>query len=130
VADVHVFDQNQADETEENETESQVQLTTSNAFCIVQRATAQTKQEIFVVMVLLKLLRFFKPAGLTEYIFLFLCSFHLLIWNYRVSFYTYEGAVSSRSSAQVSCREEVGVSFVAKRQKEVTYSHRAFCSNI
>jgi hypothetical protein len=47
------------------------------------------------------------------YFFLFLCSFHLLIWNFRVSFCTYEGTVPHRSSAQMSCRGEVGVSFVA-----------------
>jgi hypothetical protein len=39
-------------------------------FCIVQRATAQSKQDFFVIMVQLRLLRGFKPAGLTVFIFL------------------------------------------------------------
>jgi hypothetical protein len=30
--------------------------------------------------------------------------FHLLIWNFRVRFYNYEGIVPYRSSAQMSCR--------------------------
>jgi hypothetical protein len=46
---------------------SQVKLLiTNNSFCIVQRATAQPKKDFFfVIMVFLKLLRGFKPAGLT-----------------------------------------------------------------
>jgi hypothetical protein len=48
------------------------------------------------------------------YFFLFLRSFQLPIWNFRVSFCTDEGTVPYRSSAQMSCRGEVvGVSFVA-----------------
>jgi hypothetical protein len=55
------------------------------------------------------------PAGLTVFMFFFLsfCSFRLLIWSFRLSFCTHEGIVPYRSSAQMSCREEVGVSFVA-----------------
>jgi hypothetical protein len=66
-------------------------------------------------MVQLKLLRDFKPAGLTEFIFLLfsLCSFCLLIWNFCISFCTHEGTSPYRSSAQMPCREEVGVSFFA-----------------
>jgi hypothetical protein len=41
------------------------------------------------------------------------CSFRLLIYNFRVSFCTHEGIAPYRSSAQMPCREEVGVSFVA-----------------
>jgi hypothetical protein len=45
-------------------------LITNNAFCIVQRATAQSKiGTFFMIMVQLKLLRFVKPAGLTVRIF-------------------------------------------------------------
>jgi hypothetical protein len=36
-----------------------------------------------------------------------------LIWVFRVSFCTHEGTLPYRSSAQMSCREDVGVSFVA-----------------
>jgi hypothetical protein len=36
----------------------------------------------------------------------------LLIWVFRVSFCTHEGTLPYRSCAQISCREEVGVSFV------------------
>jgi hypothetical protein len=43
----------------------------------------------------------------------FFFSFCLLIWSFRVSFCTHESIVPYRSSAQMSCREEVGVSFVA-----------------
>jgi hypothetical protein len=52
----------------------------------------------------LKLLRFLKTAGLSVRTSLFLCSFHMLIWNFRVSFCTYEGTVPYRSSAQMPCR--------------------------
>jgi hypothetical protein len=55
----------------------------------------------------------FKPAGLTVFIFLFLYSFHLLIWNFRVSCCSYEGTAPYRSSAQITFREKAGVSFVA-----------------
>jgi hypothetical protein len=37
---------------------------------MLQRAAASSKQEFFVVIVQLKLLRFFTPAGLTKCIFL------------------------------------------------------------
>jgi hypothetical protein len=48
------------------ELSSQVKLLiTNNAFCIVQRATAQSKTRIFRECGVLKLLRGFKPAGLT-----------------------------------------------------------------
>jgi hypothetical protein len=52
--------------------ESQVKLQIhKNDFCIVQRATEQysQKKESAVLMVWLKLFRFFKPAGLTTCIF-------------------------------------------------------------
>jgi hypothetical protein len=35
-----------------------------------------------------------------------------LIWVFRGRFCTHEGTLPYRSSAQISCREEVGVSFV------------------
>jgi hypothetical protein len=47
------------------------------------------------------------------YFFLSFCSFFLLIWSFRVSFCTHEDILPYRSSAQMSCREEVGVSFAA-----------------
>jgi hypothetical protein len=37
----------------------------------------------------------------------------LLIWSFCLSFCTYKDIVPHRSSAQMSCREEFGVSFVA-----------------
>jgi hypothetical protein len=81
----------------------------NNAFCIVQRAIAKSKTG------------FFRDYGVAEtppgfqagwsdcmYFFLAFCSFCLLIWVFRVSFCTLE----DQSLAQMSCREEVGVSFV------------------
>jgi hypothetical protein len=56
-------------------------LITNNAFTLIEQQHSQ-KQEFFVFMVYLKLLRVFKPAGLTVYIFsLSFCSFCLLIWS-------------------------------------------------
>jgi hypothetical protein len=40
------------------------------------------------------------------------CSFCPLIWVFRVCFCSHEGTVPYRSVAQMSCRKEVGVSFV------------------
>jgi hypothetical protein len=68
-----------------------------------------------VIVVQLKLLRVFKPAGLTVFIFslsLSLCSSSPLIWVFRVSFCTDEGTLPYRRFAQMSCREEAGVPFV------------------
>jgi hypothetical protein len=71
------------------------------------------KQEFFVILVQLKLLRGFKPVGLTVCTFsLSLCSSCPLIRVFRVSFCTYDGTLPFRSCAEMSCREEVGVSFV------------------
>jgi hypothetical protein len=51
-----------------------------------------------MIMLLLKLLRDFKPVGLTVSIFfLFFCSFCLFIWNFRVSFFTHEDTLPHRS---------------------------------
>jgi hypothetical protein len=71
-------------------------------------------------MVLLMLLMFFKPAllvfkpaDLTVRIFslsLFVSFGHVELPG---KFFTYEGAAPYQSSAQMSCREEAGVSFVA-----------------
>jgi hypothetical protein len=83
-------------------------------FALCKEQQHGKKQEFFVIMVLLKLLRVFKLAVLTVCIFFIsFCSFCLLIWNFCVSICTREGTVSYRSSAQMSCRKEVGVSFVA-----------------
>jgi hypothetical protein len=71
------------------------------------------KQAFFVVMVSLELLRLFKPAGLSVFFSSPICSFQLLIWNFRVLFCSHEGTVLYRSSAHLSCRKEAGVSFVA-----------------
>jgi hypothetical protein len=49
------------------------------------------------------------------FFFLSLCSFFLLIWNFRLSFCTHEDRVPYRSSAQMSFREEAGVSFFCTR---------------
>jgi hypothetical protein len=79
----------------------------------VQRATAPSKTGIFRDYGLAEAPPGFKPAGLTACIFfLSLCSFCLLIWSFRVNFCTHEGTLPYRSLAQMSCREEVGVSFV------------------
>jgi hypothetical protein len=81
------------------------------ALCKVQQYSK--KQELFVVMVQLKLFRVFKPAGLTVCIFslsLFLSFANL---EFLVTFCTYEGKVPYRSSPQISYRWEVGICFVA-----------------
>jgi hypothetical protein len=60
----------------------------------VQIATAQSKQELIVVMVWLKFLLFFKPAALAVCILLsYFCSLRTLIWDSQVSFCTYEDTV-------------------------------------
>jgi hypothetical protein len=82
-------------------------------FALCKEQQHSQKQEFFVIFVQLKLLRGFKPAGLTVCIFcLSFCSSCLLIWVFRVSFCTHDGTLPFRSYAQMSCREEVGVSFV------------------
>jgi hypothetical protein len=86
------------------------------AIRIVQRATAQFKTWIFRDYGVVEATPGFQ-AGWSDcmYIFCFplYCSFCLLIWNFRVSFWIHEGALPYRSSAQMSCREEVGVSYFA-----------------
>jgi hypothetical protein len=82
-------------------------------FALCKEQQHSQKQEFFVIMVYLKLLRVFKPAGLTVCIFsLSFSSSCPLIWVFRVSFCTHEGTLPFRSCAQMSCQEEVGVSFV------------------
>jgi hypothetical protein len=66
-----------------------------------------------MVMVKLKPNRFFKLVGLPVCIFLILCPFQMLIWNFRASFCSYVGTLPHLSSAKMPCWEEVGVSFVA-----------------
>jgi hypothetical protein len=71
---------------------SQVKLLiTMTAFCIVQRATAQSKTEIFRDYGVAEAPPGFKPAGLAVCIFfLSFCSLCLLIWSFRrVSFCTH-----------------------------------------
>jgi hypothetical protein len=81
-------------------------------FALCKEQQHSQKQELFVVMVQLKLLRVFKPAGLTVCIFsLSVCPFCLLICVFRGSFCTHEGTLPYRSSAQMSCQEETGVFF-------------------
>jgi hypothetical protein len=70
------------------------------------------KQEFFIFMVLLKLPQFFKPADLAVCIFLFLCSFICFSGNSEYIF-VFMRVQCRRSSAQMSCREVAGVSFVA-----------------
>jgi hypothetical protein len=92
---------------------SQVKLLiTNNAFCIVQRARAQSKTGIFRDYGVAEAPPGFQ-AGWSDcmyffLLFLFTC---LLIWVFRVSFCTHEGTLPYRSLAQMSCREEVGVFF-------------------
>jgi hypothetical protein len=64
-------------------------------FALRKEQQHSQKHEFFVIMVLLMLLRVFKPANLTVYIyFLSFCSFCLLIWE---SFCTFEGTLPYRS---------------------------------
>jgi hypothetical protein len=79
----------------------------------VQRATAQSKTEIFRDFGVAEAPPGFQ-AGWSDcmYFSLYLCSSCLLIWVFRVSFCTHDGTLPFRSFAQMSCREEVGVSFV------------------
>jgi hypothetical protein len=44
-------------------------------------------------MAWLKLIQFFKPAGLLMYFYLFVWSLQFLVWNFRVSFCSFEGTV-------------------------------------
>jgi hypothetical protein len=61
-------------------------------FALCKEQQHSQEQEFFVIVVQLKLLRGFKPAGLTVCIFfLSFCSFCLLIWVFRVRFCTHEG---------------------------------------
>jgi hypothetical protein len=87
----------------------------NNAFCIVQRATAQSKTGFFCGYGVAEAYPSFQ-AGWSDCMYFFsiisFCSFCLLIWVFRGSFCTHKGALPYRSSAQMSCREEVGVSFV------------------
>jgi hypothetical protein len=64
-----------------------------------------------MIMVLLKLLPFFKPAGLTACIIS--ASLFIAHLEFPSNFCTYEGTMPYKSSAQISRQEEVGVSFVA-----------------
>jgi hypothetical protein len=57
--------------------------------------------------------RFFNPASLTVCIFSLSLFFLFAHLDFRVRFCIYEGTVPYRSSAQMSCREDAGVSFVA-----------------
>jgi hypothetical protein len=88
-------------------------LITNYSFCIVQRVTAQSKTGISFDYGVTEAPPGFK-AGWSDcmYFSLSFCSFCPLIWVFRVSFCTHEGTLPFRSSAQMSCREEVGVSIV------------------
>jgi hypothetical protein len=89
-------------------------LITNNAFCIVQRATAQSKTGIFRDYGIAEAPPGFQ-AGWSDSLYFFslsFCSSCPLIWVFRVSFCTHEVTLPYRSCAQMSCREEVGVSFV------------------
>jgi hypothetical protein len=89
-------------------------LVTNYALCIVQRARAQSKTGIFRDYGLAEASPGFQ-AGWSDCmfsLFLSLCSFCLLIWVFRVRFCTHKGTSPYRSAAEMSCREEVGVSFV------------------
>jgi hypothetical protein len=80
----------------------------------VQRATAQSKTGIFRDNGVAEAPPGFH-AGWSDCMYFFKISFSsfcLLIWNFRVSFYTHEGAVPYRSLAQSSCCEKVGVSLL------------------
>jgi hypothetical protein len=80
---------------------------------MVQRATAQSKTGIFRDYGVAEAPPGFQ-AGWSDcmYLSLSFCSFCLLIFSFRVSFCTHEGKLPYRSAAQMSCREEFGVSFV------------------
>jgi hypothetical protein len=93
---------------------SQVKLLiTNNSFCFVQRAAAQSKTGIFRDYGVAEAPPSFQAAlSYCMYFFLFFCLLCLLIWVFRISFCTHEGTLPFRSLTQMSCREEVGVSFV------------------
>jgi hypothetical protein len=97
---------------------SQVKLLiTNNAFCIVQRATSQSKTGNLRDYGVAEAPPGFQ-AGWSDCIYFYFyflslfCLFCLLIWSSSVSFCTHEGTLPYRSSAQMTRREEVGVSFV------------------
>jgi hypothetical protein len=79
----------------------------------VQRATEQSKTGMFREYGVAEALPG-NQAGWSDcmYFSLSFCSLCLLIWDFRVSFCTYESTLPYRSLARMSCREEVGVSFV------------------
>jgi hypothetical protein len=68
------------------------------AFCIAQRATAQSKKSFFYRARDSAEVPPAIQAGLPNcaYFFLFLCSFNSLIWNFRVSFCTYSSVLGLR----------------------------------
>jgi hypothetical protein len=86
---------------------SQVKLLiTNNAFCIVQRATAQQKTGNFRDFGVAEAPPDFQ-AGWSDCMYFFSLSFYsfcLLIWVSRVSFCTHEGTLPYQSCAQMSCR--------------------------
>jgi hypothetical protein len=79
----------------------------------VQTATAQSKTGLFRDFGVAKAPPGFQ-AGWSNcmYFSLSLCLSCLLIWVFRVSFCTHDGTLPFRSCDQMSCREEVDVSFV------------------
>jgi hypothetical protein len=75
-------------------------LITNNTFCIVQRATAQSKTGFFRHYGVAEAPTGFQ-AGWSDcmYFSLSFCSFCLLIWSFRVSFCTHEVTLPYWSSA-------------------------------
>jgi hypothetical protein len=79
----------------------------------VQRATAQSRTGIFRDYGVAEAPPGFQ-AGWSDCMFFFSLFVHLFAYlEFPCKFCTHEGTLPYRSSAQMSCREEVGVSFVA-----------------
>jgi hypothetical protein len=66
----------------------------SHAFCIVQRAMAQSKTGYFRGYGVAEAPLIFQAGWSACMYSLIFCSFHFLIWNFRVCFCTYDGTVN------------------------------------
>jgi hypothetical protein len=81
-------------------------------FALFKEQQHSWELEFLIVMMLMKLFRF-SSRLVWLYVFFSLFSFQLRIWKISSKFFSYEGTVPYWSSAQMPCREETSVSFVA-----------------
>jgi hypothetical protein len=88
-------------------------LITNNSFELCKEQQHGQKQDFFRDYGVAEALLGFQ-TGWSDCMYFFSLSVHfcLLIWSFHVSFCPHEGTVPYRSFAQMSCREEVGISFV------------------